>query len=135
MAYRKLNERSIRLFAATPEELEKKRPDLNAPYFRVPRAELEAALACTQGEGDDVILSLAIWKRKGQADKPDYFTAELTYPDDPDVQKHYLEKDDEWKKNHPKSVDDRERRKRYAMNQQAAKRIGVESVEQDDMPF
>lgn len=135
MAFRKLNERSIRLFAATPEELEKHRPDLNAPYFRVPRKELEAALRATQGETDDVIFALAIWKRKGIEDKPDYFTAELTYPDDPEIQKHYLEKDEEWKKNHPKSVQDRERRKRYAMNQQSAKRIGVENVAEGELPF
>ena len=126
MAYHRLNERSIRLFVATPEELAKNRPNLNAPYFRVKRSDLQAALEASGGQAEDVIMSLSVWKRAGRDGRPDYFTAEITFPDDPNVQKHYLEKDDEWRRNHPKSVMDAEARKRWAMNKQAEKTWGGE---------
>lgn len=130
MAYRKLNERSIRLFAATPEELAKKRPNLNAPYFRVKREDLEALLSVTDG---DVVLSLGVWKRQGRDGKPDYFTADISYPDDPEVQAKYIAKDDEWKSAHPHQTNDAEARKRYAMNKQAAEKVGLD--EDFEPPF
>ena len=129
MAFEKLNERSIRLFAATPEELEKKRPNLNSPYFRVSRASIEKLLAMTNG---DVIMSLGVWKRKGQEGKPDYFTAELTYPD-AEGQAKYLKKDDEWKAANPRSAGDQAARRKYAMNRAAERRLGTE--EAPDIPF
>lgn len=134
MGYAKLNERSIRLFVATPEELGKGRPNLNAPYFRVKRSDLVKALESTADGADDVIMALAVWKREGKDGRPDYFTAEITFPDDPDVQKHYLEKDDEWKANHPKSVMDANERRRWAMNKKAAKECGLDQ-DDNDMPF
>ena len=132
MSFCKLNERSIRLFTATPEELEKKRPHLNAPYFRVKRAEVENLLRVTDG---DIILSMAVWKRKGKDGKPDYFTAEITYPDDPEVVARYIAKDEEWKAKNPRSAEDAERKRKYAMNQKAAERIGVAEVEEGELPF
>lgn len=129
MAFEKLNERSIRLFAATPDELEKKRPNLNSPYFRVSRRSIEKLLYITKG---DVIMSLGVWKRKGKEGKPDYFTAELTYPD-AEGQAKYLKKDDEWKAANPRSAGDQAARLKYAINQASARRIGV--ADADDVPF
>lgn len=130
MAYPKLNSRSIRLFAATPEELAKKRPNLNAPYFRISRSEIENLLSLTDG---DVVMSLGVWKRQGRDGKPDYFTAELTYPETSEAQAKYIARDDEWQKSNPRSAGDAERRRQYAINQRAAESCGVADAE--DVPF
>lgn len=114
MAYEKLNERSIRLFVATPEELAKKRPNLNAPYFRVTRDKLHQLLDTTDG---DVVMSLAVWKRSGRDGKPDYFSAEISFPTDAETHAKYLAKDDEWKAAHPHQVGDNMDRRRYDSGQ------------------
>lgn len=131
MAYPKLNSRSIRLFAATPEDIERKRPNLNAPYFRINRAELDKLLSYC-GDADPIV-SLSIWKRKGQDGKPDYFTAELSYPEGAEAQNRIRTKDDEWLSKHPRTAVDSERKRQYAINKRAAENIGVSDA--DDMPF
>ena len=134
MAYPRLNVRSIRLFAATPEELERKRPNLHAPYFRVSRTELDKLIELA-GDGD-VMLSLGVWKRQGRDGKPDYFSAELTYPDT-EAQQKYLQKDADWEARNPRTVSDQQRRQDHAMRPSATATSAVAPEPEDDveLPF
>lgn len=118
MAYPRLNSRSIRLFVATPDELAKKRPNLNAPYFRISRTEIEKALELV-GPNADFVCSLGIWKRPGRDGKPDYFTAELSYPDNAEAQQKYLKKDADWIAAHPHENRDNAARYGHAVQQTA----------------
>ena len=130
MAYPRLNIRSIRLFASTPDELERKRPNLHAPYFRVKRSELDRLLSLVPA-GSDVVVSLGVWKRQGRDGKPDYFSAELTYPETEEAQQKYLLKDAEWEARNPRTVSDQQRRQDHAQAAPAPSAIPADT----DFPF
>ena len=134
MAYPRLNARSIRLFVATPEELARKRPHLNAPYFRISRTELEKALELV-GPNADFICSLGIWKRPGRDGKPDYFTAELSYPPDAETQQKFLKKDAEWMAAHPHENRDNSERYGHAVKQTATHAAAPAQSDDGLLPF
>lgn len=131
MAYPRLNTRSIRLFPATPEELEKHRPNLHSVYFRISRAELDKALAIAQG--GDIVASIGVWKRTAQDGKPPYFTAEISYPDDPAKMKELADKDRAWEAAHPRTLNDQDRRRTDGSN--ASRQASASVPDDDNLPF
>lgn len=137
MAYTKLNSRSIRLFVATPEELERNRPNLNAPYFRISKEAITSLYELSRKTGSgDVVCGLSVWKRQGADGKPDFFSAEVSFPDDITTQNKYLDKDDAWLKEHPKTERNAERKAAYRKRADKDPAEVDLSEEQDhDLPF
>lgn len=131
MAYPRLNTRSIRLFAATPEELAKRRPNLHSVYFRISKAEIDKALAISGG--GDIVASIGVWKRDPQDGKPPYFTAEISYPDDPAKMKELVEKDREWEAAHQRTMNDQNRRRTEGSN--SARQAQTDASDFCALPF
>lgn len=133
MAYDKINKRTIRLFAATPEELAKNRPNLNGTFI-VSLEDLHSMLDDMAIDGE-VAMAISVWRRKGKEGKPDYFSAEITVPP-ADRQAVLIKKEHDFLKANPRTDEDAKRKRDYAMNQAAAKRAGLESAHSDDfLPF
>lgn len=125
MAYEKANRKSGRLFVTDKGKLEEnpKLPALNGTI-----------------EIDGIVLHLALWRRKSKSGS-DYFTAEMTYPNDETARLHAdgeatsaaAKKEREWDAAHPKTGADQERKwKARPVNSAPA---ATAEVADDDLPF
>ena len=123
-SYENANAKAGRLFRASEEDLKKKRPLLNGPIVI-----------------DGILLYAGVYLKKGAEGKSDYYTLTLQYPKDEEARlkatgpatSAAAKKEAEWDANHPRTVQDNQRKAEYRAEQRSQSQ--EPQAPQEEFPF